>query len=125
MAARKPLPPKSNDSSLVTGLVFTVLVLVAALVVGGYWMQKQRSDSAARMQANTYQNYLDYTRPAPTPRAAEPSMTRSQQTQAQAQETRKYLLGHPAVTPGTDFDKPGVQSTGKAIVQAIDQAKGL
>ncbi len=56
MAARTPLPAKSTDSSLVTGLIFTVLVLVAALIVGGYWMQKQRGESAERMQANAYQN---------------------------------------------------------------------
>ena len=125
MAARTPLPAKSNDSdsSLVTGLIFTVLVLVAALIVGGYWMQKQRGESAERMQANAYQNYLNNTRPTPMPPAAQASAVRSQQ--AQAQETRQYLLGHPAVTPGPGFDKPGVQTTGKTIVQAIDQAKGL
>ena len=123
MAARTPLPAKSNDSGLVTGLVFTVVVLVAALIVGGYWMQKQRGDAAERSQANAYQNYLNNTRPTPMPRATEASAVRNQQAQAQA--TRKYLLDHPAVTPGTGFDKPGVQTTGKAIVQAIDQAKGL
>ncbi len=67
MAARTPLPAKSTDSSLVTGLIFTVLVLVAALIVGGYWMQKQRGESAERMQANAYQNYLNNTRPTPMP----------------------------------------------------------
>ena len=41
----------------------------------------------------------------------------------QAQETRARLLAHPNVIPGPGFDRPGVQSTGAAIVDAIDTAQ--
>jgi len=108
-----------NDLSLVNLLIGTVVVLVAALLLGGWWMQKQRSsDAVLRQQADMYDHYLQQTRTPPKP-AELPSEF------VQAQETRKYLLGHPAVQPGAGFDKPGVQSTGKAIVDAIEQAKGL
>lgn len=115
-----PTSLKSSESALVSWLVGTVLVLVAALIVGGYWLNAQRADEAAlRAQAEIYQNYLRNTR-AQVPSAEAPMPVRSE-----AQETRQYLLSHPAVIPGPAFDQPGVQSTGKAIVQAIDQAKGL
>lgn len=121
MATRtNPSALPNNDSNLASWLVGAVVVLVGALVVGGYWMKAQKDDQAAlRQKAEMYQNYLRDTRtqilPPETPSAAH----------VQAQETRQYLLSHPAVTPGAAFDKPGVQATGKAIVQAIDQAKGL
>lgn len=122
MAARKPHTPQSNESTLVTGLVCAVIALVAILIFGGYWMQKQRDQETLRMQADVYDSYLHHTRPAAAPKAVAPAV-RSQQ--AQAQETRKYLLAHPAVTPGAGFDQPGVQTSGKTIVDAIDQARGL
>lgn len=115
---------KSNDPALVTVLLMTVVVLVATLVVGGFWMQSQRSQEAERMQAaQVYKNYLSATRPTPMPDSAE-SSTRAMAAQ-EAQETRQFLMSHPSVTPGSGFDRPGVQSTGKTIVQAIDHAKGL
>ena len=122
MAVRKPLPvQKNNDSTLVSWLAGTVVVLVGVLIVGGYWMQQQRVDqSALSKQADVYDAYQQYTRSNAAPRAAE-----TPRAVSEAQETRKYLLGHPAVTPGSGFDKPGVQATGKTIVKAIDQAKGL
>lgn len=104
-------------------LVSTALVLIAALMLGGYWMQKQRSQQTQRMQAaDVYQSYLRHTNP--TPMAAEtapPAIS----PQAQAQATRNFLLTHPAVTPGPGFDMPGVQSTGKTIVDAMDHAQQL
>lgn len=121
MATRThPLIQKNNDSTLVSWLAGTVVVLVAALIFGGYWMQSQNADKTEMHQkAQVYENYLRSTRTsAPAAEAPRPART-------EAQETRQYLLAHPAVTPGAAFDQPGVQATGKAIVQAIDQAKGL
>lgn len=122
MATHTTSPTTShNPTSLVTWLIGTVVMLVGALLIGGYWMQAQHADQQReRQQADVYQNYLNNTRSVPTQAS---SVLQADQTQAQA--TRKYLLNHPAVTPGTAFDKPGVQATGKAIAQAIDQAKGL
>ena len=124
MPAAPTPPPKNNDSGLVTGLVVTVVVLVAALIGGGFWLKSQRGADAERMQAaRMYENYLDATRPV---RVANPVDLSARERAAQdARETRKFLMEHPAVTPGAGFDKPGVQATGKAIVQAIDSAKGL
>ena len=122
MATRTPpSAPKNNDSTLVSWLAGTVVVLVATLIVGGYWMQSQNADQATlRHKAQVYENYLQSTRTTPPPSVDAPRASISE-----AQATRQYLLAHTAVTPGAAFDKPGVQATGKAIVQAIDQAKGL
>jgi len=104
-------------------LVSTALVLIAALMVGGYWMQKQRSQQTQRIQAaDVYESYLRNTSPTPMPVETDPSVISSQ---AQAQATRNFLLNHPAVTPGPGFDMPGVQSTGKTIVDAMDHAQRL
>jgi len=125
MAAHPRPTAPSTDSKLVTVLVSTVVVLVAVLTVGGYWMQKQRNQAEERVQThryeNAYESYLRYTRPDAEPKPETEAMRKL----AEAQATRKYLMEHPAVTPGPGFDKPGVQSTGKAIVDAMDQAKGL
>lgn len=121
MAARAPsLSPKNNESKLASWLAGTVVVVVGALIIGGYWMQSKNAEQALqRQKAEIYQNYLQSTRvSSKTPEAAPVTRT-------EAQETRQYLLTHPAVTPGAAFDKPGVQATGKAIMQAIDRAKGL
>lgn len=122
MVARRPAsasPSKNSESSLVTMLIFSVVILVTGLIVGGYWVQKQRSGATVlRQQADVYESYLYNTRHVPT-------ATQAPRGLSQAQQTRQHLLNHPAVKPGTGFDKPGVQSTGKAIVDAIDQAKGL
>lgn len=121
MAAPPPsVPPKNHDSTLASWLTGTVVILVGALIIGGYWMPTKQADQAMqRQKAEVYQNYLHNTHEAPsTPET--PLVTRNE-----AQETRQYLLAHPAVTPGAAFDKPGVQATGKAIMQAIDRAKGL
>ncbi len=118
MAARKPAASSSNDSQLASFLMLSVAILVGALVLGGYWMQQQRADQAElRQQADVYETYLYNTRntPAPAPEA----LSRA----AQAQQVRQYLLDHPAVTPGPGFNRPGVQITGKTIVDAIDSAK--
>lgn len=109
--------PKT-DASLIRLLVGAVVALLAILLVGGYWLQQQRAQNELARQAHIYQSYSQSTRPSSETAELPASFI-------QAQETRKQLLSHPAVTPGTNFDKPGVQATGKAIVDAIDQAKGL
>ena len=126
MATQHSTHTPNTESKLISTLVFGVLALVAALVVGGYWLQKQRNQAEQRVQTdlyqNTYENYLRATSKQPVSEAA---MTTAQLQRAEAQAIRQYLLDHPAATPGAGFDKPGVQATGKAILQAIDQAQGL
>ena len=118
MASRPSHPaPAPSESRLATFLITLVIVLVAALVYGGYWLQQQRSDAAAqRAQADTYRRYLNST-------PATPERVDMPRSYIEAQQVRQQLLAHPAVTPGPGFDKPGVQSTGKAIVDAMEQAQ--
>lgn len=111
-----------NDDSSFTGIVaFIAITLVAALLLGGYWLQKQRTDIVHQYrQAQMYDSYRDYTQSTPsTPETVTPLPT----AYAEAQRTREKLLNHPAVTPGPGFNQRGVQSTGVAIIDAIDQAK--
>ena len=115
-----PSRNSTNDSTFTTWIAAIALLAVGALLAGGFWMQSQnQQDYQQRQQAATYRTYLNNT--SPTPISVEKPRTEFNE----ARETRQYLLNHPAVSPGEHFDKPGVQSTGKAIVQAIDQAKGL
>lgn len=113
--------PTNNSSSLLMWLASALVLLVGALLVGGYWLQTQRVDSSQQRQhSDIYERDVQYTRTPPS--AAAPAAS-SSRTEAQA--TRHYVLNHPAATPGSAFDQPGVQATGKTILQAIDQAKGL
>lgn len=113
--------PANNASTLVIWLASAVVLLVGVLLVGGYWLQTQRVDSTQQPQrAKIYERNVQSTRTQPTTAAPAASTSR-----AEAQATRHYVLSHPAATPGSAFEQPGVQATGKTILQAIDQAKGL
>lgn len=116
MSARKAPHTTADESWLASTLAIAVAALVAILVLGGFWLQQTKSnDAALRHQADVYESYRESTRP--TPRAVElPS------TFTEAQHNREKLLNHPAVTPGPGFNYPGVQSTGVAIVDAMDAA---
>lgn len=112
-----------NEDFSITGILVTgSLVLVAILLLGGYWLQTQRSEQAQQhRQAQMYDSYRDYTEPTAMPDA----MPTLPAAFLEAQRTRETLLNHPAVTPGPGFHQQGVQSTGLAIINAIDQAKLL
>ena len=117
---------KSNDTKLVNGFVLGVIALVGLLLLGGYWMQQQRSSAVQEYhQATVYENYLYHTEPTSKPAAIAKPVSAPAASSTASPEVRKQLLAHPAVKAGEGFDKPGVQTTGKVIVDAIDQAKGL
>lgn len=112
---------RSDDSSVTGIVVVTAITLVAALLLGGYWLQKQRTEIVHQhRQAQMYDSYRDYTRPTPSTAEAATALPAAY---IEAQRTREKLLNHPAVTPGPGFNQRGVQSTGVAIIDAIDQAK--
>lgn len=116
MSARKAPHTTADDSWLASTLAIAVAALVAILVLGGFWLQQTKSnDAALRHQADVYESYRESTRPTPRNVELPAAFT-------QAQENRTKLLNHPAVTPGPGFNYPGVQSTGVAIVDAIDAA---
>lgn len=110
-------PRKYTDESFV---ITIVTVGLSCVVLFGFMLnsyldaRKAREVEHAKTQA--YKQYLRNTpvqAPAPMPPAV-----------AARLEARDQLLAHPAVKPGPGFSAPGVQSTGKVIVDAIDRAQG-
>lgn len=108
---------KTTDESFVITAVVGGLV---AFIVLGYLLnmyldaRATREVNSAKTQA--YQQYLRNTpvqAPTPLPEAM-----------AERLKVRDQLLAHPSVKPGPGFAAPGVQSTGKIIIDALDQAQG-
>lgn len=82
----------------------------AGFMVNSHLETQQRNAEQVRAMSH----YEAATRPKATP----PLLPASFQA-AQAREQR--LREHPLVTPGGGFNAPGVQETGIAIIDAIDQ----
>lgn len=86
-----------------------------------------RGGAAAEKQQAAYAIYERNTRvnALTTDNSAEPTPTQQERQNAweEARQIRKFLLEHPSVTPGPGFSAPGVQTTGAAIVRAIDNAQ--
>ena len=80
---------------------------------------KKQQAAYAIYERNTRVNALT------TDNSAEPTPTQQERQNAweEARQIRKFLLEHPSVTPGPGFSAPGVQTTGAAIVRAIDNAQ--
>lgn len=107
---------KFTDESFVIAAV--TIGLVVAIVVGtllNWYLDARREREMRQAQTEVYREYLRNTppqAPQPLPDAI-----------AQRLKVREQLLANPAVKPGPGFAAPGVQSTGKVIVDAIDQAQ--
>lgn len=56
-------------------------------------------------------------------RQRQPEMVAQNTALTHEQFIEQKLLNHPDVTPGRGFRKPGVQSTGNTIVDALDNAR--
>ena len=119
-------PRRANDENWALTIVsITVLAVLCMFALGyvlsRYWNQERQVQRDQQVQ---YENYRRATAApvdtAPATPRASPSLP-PDMLQAQAQRAR--LLAHPSVTPGPGFDRPGVQSTGASIVDAIDQAQ--
>lgn len=108
---------KTTDESFVITAVVGGLV---AFIVLGYLLNLYLEARATRemnsAKTEAYQQYLRNT-PAQVPRALPEAM-------AERLKVRDQLLAHPSVKPGPGFAAPGVQSTGKIIIDALDQAQG-
>lgn len=121
----RPAAERSDES-----LVFTVLTafLLGAAVLGTlgymYWSNTQ-SQEQHRSELRTYQQYNDYVNATqPSTARVEPAVPPAQPEQQPIRPTSaQRLLSHPGVTPGPGFHTPGVQATGLAIIDAIDQAQ--
>lgn len=115
-----PKPRRASDTHWVLTLLgITAAVVVCMFVAGFFLTQHWNKEADLRAQQ---QQFEAYRRSAPTPIPASTATTAAPEPSA-AQLTRAKLLAHPAVTPGPGFDSPGVQSTGMAIVDAIDDAQ--
>lgn len=107
---------KYTDESFV--LTAVTLGLIAAIVCGyllNWYLEARSKREMEQAQSVVYRQYLRNTpqqAPQPLPQAI-----------AERLKVRDELLAHPAVTPGPGFAAPGVQSTGKVIIDAIDMAQ--
>ena len=118
-------PRRASDENWVLTAVTVTLVAVLCMFALGYflsnhWNQEAQELRQQQQQFDTYRRATAAPRAAPAARPTSPTLPPDMQ---QAQEVRARLMANPNVTPGPGFDRPGVQSTGAAIVDAIDTAQ--
>lgn len=117
MSSVPPRPAKYTDESFVITAVTVGLITV---IVFGYllnwYLEARAKRELNQAQSVVYREYLRSTPPQPPQPLP--------QAIAERLKVRDELLAHPAVKPGPGFAAPGVQSTGKVIVDAIDTAQG-
>ena len=110
-------PHKATDESFViTAVVGGLLAFIVLGYLLNLYLETQATREMDSAKTEAYQQYLRNTppqAPAPLPEAM-----------AERLKVRDQLLAHPGVKPGPGFAAPGVQSTGKVIIDAIDQAQG-
>lgn len=117
MSSAPQHPRKYTDESFVITAV--TIGLISCIVVGyllNWYLDNRSARELNQAKTAVYKQYLQNTppqEPKPLPEAM-----------AERLKVREQLLAHPAVKPGPGFASPGVQSTGKAIVDAIDNAQG-
>lgn len=116
-------PRRPSDESWALRIVTATLIAALCMFALGYFLSTHWSEEKQELRAQQ-QQYQDYRRAtAPTAASTTSSTTNLPVDMVQAQQVRARLLSHPAVTPGPGFDRPGVQSTGITIVEAIDGAQ--
>lgn len=120
MARTPPAHPAAPASDTNWGLTVAILITIAlvALLIGGWMFSSQPTPQETRQQRDQAVMLEQY-RQNTAPPAQPPTLPASY---LEAKRIEEKLLNHPAVTPGPGFYKPGVQSTGNAIVDAMDQA---
>lgn len=116
-------PRRASDRNWALRLVGVAVVVVMGMFATGFFLTRHwKQDAEERAQKEQIEMYLQSTKAAERPvAAAQESATPPGPSPAQM--VRAKLLAHPAVTPGPGFDRPGVQATGLAIVDAIDTAQ--
>ncbi|WP_159912854.1 hypothetical protein [Pantoea sp. 18069] len=106
-------PRKHTDESFViTAVTIGLISCIALGYLLDWYLENRNTREMNRAKTEVYQQYLHNTpsqQPKPLPEAL-----------AERLKVRDQLLAHPAVKPGPGFTAPGVQSTGKAIIDAID-----
>ncbi|MET1113969.1 MAG: hypothetical protein ABWY08_03290 [Comamonas sp.] len=104
---------KHTDESFVIAAVAVglITIFVAGFLLNWY-LDARTQRELTQAQTKVYREYLRQTppqAPQPLPDAL-----------AERFKVRDELLANPAVKPGPGFAAPGVQSTGKVIVDAIE-----
>ncbi|MBV2163636.1 hypothetical protein ACFO3A_15245 [Comamonas nitrativorans] len=119
--------PQRDSLSPSTLWGLSIAAMGLALIAGwGYIAQREQlqQERALRAQQAAYAVYERSTR-AEIPSAAQNAAQQERlRRHEEARQVRQTLLQHPNVTPGPGFNAPGVQTTGLAIVEAIDRAQG-
>lgn len=106
----------TDESFVVTAVTVGLITAIVAGYLLNWYLDARAKREMERAQSVVYRQYLRSTppqAPKPLPDAI-----------AERLRVRDELLAHPAVKPGPGFAAPGVQSTGKVIVDAIDTAQG-
>jgi hypothetical protein len=115
-SAPQPTRKNTDESFVITAVT---IGLISCIVVGyllNWYLDHRNAQEMTRAKTQVYRQYLQNTPPqAPKPLP---------EAMAARLKVREQLLANPAVKPGPGFAAPGVQSTGKAIVDAIDNAQG-
>ncbi|MBS7778746.1 hypothetical protein [Acidovorax sp. CCYZU-2555] len=118
MSSATQHPRKYTDESFVlkATAIGVVCVAIAGYLVNRHLEAKSADEKLIRAQGAVYKEYLNNT-PPQEPKPLSEAM-------AARLKVRDQLLANPAVKPGPGFAAPGVQSTGKAIIDAIDRVQG-
>lgn len=110
-------PRKHTDESFViTAVTIGLITVIASGYLLNWYLDARSKRELNQAQSAVYRQYLRST----PPQASEPLP----EAIAERLKVRDELLANPAVKPGPGFAAPGVQSTGKVIIDAIDMAQG-
>lgn len=117
-------PRRASDENWALTIASITLLAVLCMFALGYFLTNHWNQERQELRSQQAQ-YEAYRRATALPSASAdtPRAPALPPDMVKAQEVRARLLAHPNVTPGPGFDRPGVQSTGAAIVDAIDQAQ--
>lgn len=113
-------PPVLEEASD-RGLILSMLVVAGlGILLGlGWFVQNLQSLENAPPPPLPAQRVVDI----PVVDYSPPPVVVENKPLTPEQQIEQKLLNHPHVTPGRGFYKPGVQSTGNTIVDAVDHAK--
>lgn len=117
MASSRSSDRSTSENTWLWITIIAIVSAVVALATGNFILKHERqAQREYRDQAEAFETYRENTRTSAPP----PQVSAKVEEERRIRET---LLHHPAVTPGPGFAAPGVQTTGIAIVEAIDRAR--
>lgn len=116
-----PVPQRSRKHTdeyfVITAVTIGLISVVIAGALLNWYLDARNERELNQAQGKVYREYLRNTPPQP-PQPLPDAI-------AERLRVRDELLANPAVKPGPGFAAPGVQSTGKVIVDAIETTQTL